>query len=408
MEPPAQAQKAWPFRYEMIDGLRGLAALAVVMHHLLIAPVGHYAVMLFFVISGYCIAAAVEAGRRSGMGFGTFMWRRLRRIYPPYFFALVFYTLTRLVKVASGRYEDLARPWLDWVQNLTLTQWVTLPFHPVADAPQNPKLLVAAFWSLNYEDQFYLVMAGGLLLALRWRIPMPLVVAALAVAGLAWNCAAPGGWITGFFLEYWVHFALGALLFYVLCLFPGRAARAVFLAVVIVLGCYAAVRVFPWRPGVELRLRAYVEFVVVCAFTLFLYGARPFSAAISRSWFWRPVAALGAISYSLYLIHQFNLTLVAEVVTWMAPHAWDWVRSALLLGLHILLASVFWYCCERPFLNRAPRANPAPQAAHSIPTASTHLDSSSTEANLGSAESPIRAARISLNPAVSNSLRSEG
>jgi O-antigen/teichoic acid export membrane protein len=49
-----------------------------------------------------------------------------------------------------------------------------------------------------------------------------------------------------------------------------------------------------------------------------------------------------------------------------------------------------------------------PQAAHSIPTASTHLDASSTAANIGSAESPIRAGRISLNPAVANSRLNDG
>src|SRR5262249_51772589 len=159
------------------------------------------------------------------MGFATFMWRRLRRIYPPYFFALLFYALTRAVKAASGGNNDLARPWLDWVQNLTLTQWLSLPLHPVADAPQNPTLLVAAFWSLNYEEQFYLVMAGALILALRYRVSMPLLIAVLAGIGLAWNCAVPGEWITGFFLEYWVHFALGALLFQALCLAPGRLTR---------------------------------------------------------------------------------------------------------------------------------------------------------------------------------------
>src|ERR1700730_6223486 len=112
-EPP----RVWPVRYEMIDGLRGLAALVVVLNHLKIVILGHYAVMVFFVISGYCIAAAVETGRRNGVTFGKFMWRRLHRIYPPYFFAIVFYTLTRIAKSASGGHNDLARPWLDWGAN---------------------------------------------------------------------------------------------------------------------------------------------------------------------------------------------------------------------------------------------------------------------------------------------------
>jgi peptidoglycan/LPS O-acetylase OafA/YrhL len=369
-ESHAQQPPAWPFRYEMIDGLRGLAALAVVAHHLGIAPFGHYAVMLFFVISGYCIAAAAEAGRRNGIRFGQFMWRRLHRIYPPYFFALGFFVLTRVAKVASGGYDDLTRPWLDWVQNLTMTQWVSMLFHPLTDAAQNPKLFVAAFWSLNYEDQFYLVMAAALLLSVTRRIPVAVVVSVLAVAGLVWNCAAPGGWITGLFLEYWVHFALGALLFYALCLFRGKAFRKVFLALVVVLGAYSAYRIFPWRPESALSLRVYVEYVVVCSFTLFLYFARPWSAAVSRSWKWRPVAALGAISYSLYLIHQFNVTLVGEVVSWLIPHSWVSARLSLMLALQILLAAVFWYFCERPFLNRAPRNKAASRAAPEVAGAS--------------------------------------
>jgi peptidoglycan/LPS O-acetylase OafA/YrhL len=392
----------------MIDGLRGVAALVVVLHHLQIVVIGHYAVMLFFVISGYCIAASAEASRRSGTSFGNFMWRRLNRIYPPYFFAVVFYVLTRVAKIASGGHNDLDRPSLDWVQNLTLTQWVSLPFHPVADAPQNPKLLVAAFWSLNYEDQFYLVMAAALLLSVRYRVRIPVVVAGLAVAGLVWNFMVPGNWITGLFLEYWVHFALGVLLFYALCVVPARTFRYLFLAAVIALGAYSAVRIFPWQPQAELNLRAYIEFVVVCGFTLFLYFLRPLSAAVSRGWMWSPVAALGAISYSLYLVHQFNLTLVEGLADRIASHAWEPVKLGLMLALHIGLASVFWYFCERPFLNRKMRTSAESHAVHCNPKASTHLDSSSTLANIGSSESPIRADRMSLNPAVSNSRRNEG
>jgi peptidoglycan/LPS O-acetylase OafA/YrhL len=217
---------------------------------------------------------------------------------------------------------------------------------------------------LGYEDQFYLVMATTVLLALRYRASVPLVVAALAVAGLGWNLLEPGGWITGFFLEYWVHFAVGALLFYVLCVAPASTFRYLFLAAVSALGIYSLVRILPRDPLVPVDLRVYTEFVVVCGFALFLYFARPWSAAVSGWRVWQPVAALGTISYSLYLIHQFNLTLVEEAADRLAPHAWQPVKLGLMLALQILLASGFWYCCERPFLNRKPRQATLPQAAH--------------------------------------------
>jgi peptidoglycan/LPS O-acetylase OafA/YrhL len=348
----------------MIEGLRGLAALAVVMTHLLIVTVGHYAVMLFFVISGYCIGAAAEAGRRKGLTWVAFLRRRLHRIYPPYFFAIVFYALTRVAKIAWGGADDLAQSWLVWVQNLTLTQWVSLLFHPVADAPKNPALLISAFWSLNYEDQFYLVIAAAMLLATRRGIPMIVPVSALAMIGLMWNYVVPGGWICGFFLEYWVHFAVGVLLFHALCLSASRAFRYAFLAAVNVLGLYCAVRLLPWRVDMPLTLRVYTELLVVCGFTLFLYFARPLSESVSRSWLWRPIAGLGVISYSLYLINQFNERLVTEAANRLAPNAWEPVRLGLMIALQILLATAFWYFCERPFLNRATKAGTLSQPAH--------------------------------------------
>ena len=340
--------RTWPFRYELIDGLRGLAALVVVMSHSGWEGAGRYAVMAFFVISGYCIAASAETCRRNNASFRGFMWRRLHRIYPPYFFAIVFFVFTRVVKIATGGPNDLNRPVLDWIQNLTMTQWVSLLFHPVAEAAQNPKLLVAAFWSLNYEDQFYLVMAVALLFAVRRGIQISTVVLCLAAVSLAWVWAWPGPWVTGFFIEYWLHFALGAMLFYVLCLTGDARLRAAYTATLVLLGAWCLCHVLPWDSAAVLDRRAYVEVGMACVFALGLLVLRPVSAAVSRYRLWRPVAALGTISYSLYLVHQFNLNIVASVVNRFIPGA----GMAGMVALQLLIAAVFWYLCERPFTTR--------------------------------------------------------
>lgn len=347
--------RSWPFRYDLIEGLRGLAALVVVMHHLLITTLGHYAVIVFFVISGYCIGAATETARRKGLGWGAFMWRRLHRIYPPYLFAIAFYVATRLLKAGIEGANDLPHSWIVWVQNLTLTQWLTLLFHPVADAPQNPTLVVSAFWSLNYEDQFYLVMALLLMLAIRARISLWVPVSALAVVGLVWNCWLPGGWICGLFIEYWLPFAVGVLLFHALCLSTSRAVRTGFVLVMLILGVWCAARIFPWNPQTPLLLRAYTEWFAACAVTLLLYFARPLSDSVCKSWLWRPLAALGLISYSLYLVNQFNLRLVNEAASHLLPQVPAAVQLTLMVVLQVLIASLFWYFCERPFLNRSAR-----------------------------------------------------
>lgn len=340
--------RTWPFRYELIDGLRGLAALVVVLAHSGWDGAGRYAVMAFFVISGYCIAASAETCRRNNASFRSFMWRRLYRIYPPYFFAILFFVLTRLVKMETGGSNDLNRPVLDWIQNLTMTQWVSLLFHPVAEAAQNPKLLVAAFWSLNYEDQFYLVMAVALAFAVRRGVRISTAVLCLAAGSLAWVWEWPGPFVTGCFIEYWLHFALGAVLFYVLCLTGDARLRTAYAVTLVLLAAWCLYHVLPWEPDAVLDRRAYVEVGMACVFALGLLVLRPISAAVSRYLLWRPIAALGTISYSLYLVHQFNLNMAASVVSRFMPAA----GMAGMVVVQILIASVFWYLCERPFTRR--------------------------------------------------------
>jgi peptidoglycan/LPS O-acetylase OafA/YrhL len=119
----------------MVDAWRGLAALGVVCYHLGVGPgwdfdLGHACVMVFFVISGYCIAASTESCRRNQVSPGGYMWRRVRRIYPPYFFAICFFAATRLVKMQMGMSGELSTSLVAWLQNLTMTQWFSLVFHP--------------------------------------------------------------------------------------------------------------------------------------------------------------------------------------------------------------------------------------------------------------------------------------
>src|SRR5579863_753084 len=111
--PPIHPQVAtvWKPRYAMIDGWRGLASLGVAASHLGIAAQFNFAqacVMAFFVISGYCITATTQSCIRSKLGPRDYMWRRLRRIYPPYFLAICYFVATRLVKLTVGMGNDLS------------------------------------------------------------------------------------------------------------------------------------------------------------------------------------------------------------------------------------------------------------------------------------------------------------
>jgi len=371
MDSASRTVSPWPSRYDLLDGFRGLAALAVVLAHLGSRVDGHFAVMVFFVISGYCISASADSCRRQGFGFRRFLWRRIKRIYPPYWFAVGFFILTRVIKAVRNGPNELHRSALDWLQNLTLTQWVSSLFHPTTWPSDNPHLFVTAFWSLNYEEQFYLVTGIGLALAVHRRVPLIVPLLVLAAIGAAWNFAFPGNFICGLFIEYWLHFALGACLYFVLCVYTDRRSRLAFMAGILLLGLSAAARLVTWTPATIQNLRSMVELAFLSAVTLTLYFVRPFSARITGSPIWIPAAVLGRISYSLYLIHQFNLHLVASIAGHLLPAT---APGGLLMltkvGVHLAFATAFWYCCERPFLNLKAETHPTTRAIReAVPTA---------------------------------------
>ena len=333
----------WPARYQLLDGWRGLASFLVLLFHLELLGSGHEAVMLFFVISGYCIAAAADSDQRHQLTFGAFIARRLRRIYPPYFLSVMFFLTTRFAKSWMVGPSGLARftTW-EFLQNLTLTQWLVLTKHPRPNAADNGTLFVAAYWSLNYEEQFYLFMGLCLLFVSRrlgaWIIP----AAVTLLLSVLWN------WLfdslrTGFFLDYWLHFSLGCLVFYRLVHGTSRAVRVsidLTLCAVLLIGFSGL-----YSPFVS------HELIVCSAFAGLLIFLRRWDADLSRITILRPLFWLGTISYSLYLVHQFNVRSAAYIGSIVGGDL-AWLRLLATIGAHLGVATIFWYFCERPFLNR--------------------------------------------------------
>ena len=71
-----------------VDGLRAVAVLAVVLHHLAesLLPGGYVGVDVFFVISGYLITGIISREMEQGrFSFRRFYERRARRIFPALF-----------------------------------------------------------------------------------------------------------------------------------------------------------------------------------------------------------------------------------------------------------------------------------------------------------------------------------
>ena len=164
-----------------LDAMRGGAALLVVTYHALgvaplTAPSGwewwlpqitahavHFAyagIYLFFVISGFCIHLFWARARAAGVqkplvNFLSFWKRRVRRLYPPYFVALVLY----LVYIA---YKTPVHVTGFYVWDVVLHIFM---LHNLD--PRTVYSINGAFWTLAIEEQLYL--AYFLLLFLRIR-----------------------------------------------------------------------------------------------------------------------------------------------------------------------------------------------------------------------------------------------
>jgi peptidoglycan/LPS O-acetylase OafA/YrhL len=248
---------------------------------------------------------------------------------------------------------QLSSSTIAWVQTLTLTQWLTLLWHPSTYASGNSTLCVAAFWSLNYEEQFYLVIGAIMLVATRFGWPIIWGVLALMIPAFVWNLTYPA--ISyGFFLEYWVHFGLGTLVFYRLCRMTNAKVRwTIDVSLLILMLGSGAVWALNRGPGFLVQRSVFAEWFICSAFALFLLGFRSVDEILFRTWWGSKLAQLGLLTYSLYLVHQFNLQIADEAAKLLfrvgIP---QFFKIPVEFTVIVIIAAVFWYFCERPFMNR--------------------------------------------------------
>lgn len=161
-----------------LDGLRGVAALAVVLFHIpnftgvMLLPGAYLAVDLFFCISGFVLVHAYADRLNAGMGIGPFMLRRVIRLYPLYLLSGLL-ALAYIFTLGSGDNFTGNGP-LCHLLNLAL---IPMPQHWNAHADLFPVNFVA--WSILIELAASLAFALFLPVLLKRRhLPRLIMVAA--------------------------------------------------------------------------------------------------------------------------------------------------------------------------------------------------------------------------------------
>ena len=352
-----------------IEGVRGVAALLVALYHLQIGsdyfPIirnGYLFVDLFFVLSGFVIAAAYGDSLRNAADFRYFMLRRVARLFPLLVFSTVVFILlsnaivfAKKLAISSGFAGLLNNPGaLDYlvpgtaeiVATLTFTHSLGIFDHLILNTPS---------WSISTEFYTYALFSVVCLFAAgRRRL---LILAGLSVASLLvsvwasvniYNCIAEKGCLSltydfGFVRS--VHsFCLGALAFYSSRILKLNT-TAVQLTVVFAL----------------FMLLTLVDFVSIAAFVFPLVFAAmviglakdtgPLADALKPESF----QELGKRSYSIYLMHM-PLLLIFENLT---KRASGLMANAVILVAYVIVLYVIsgwtYRLVEHPLRDRLNR-----------------------------------------------------
>lgn len=380
--------------FQLLDPLRGLAALWVFAYHyefseqfrrefswlLPVVRAGHLGVPMFFVISGYCLMAAVRAAVRDGESVGSFLRRRSLRIYPPYWLSLIVVAATPFVieAVSALKTGTFVRPSsagninlgfldygvFDWIRVATLTQ-VFARVPGALNLQFKFTTINSVYWTLAIEFQFYLVMAVAL--SLKSRAALWLA----AVTALSLPIAYAGTWnLVGIFLPYWPMFATGIVLYLIFerrfsyrWFSPSSRGRIAAAAVVLFVGGFFVATALGHNAsdiGFALGFGLMLWWLHDLD-DLYLHGLRKGSPAV------RPGLAacrlLGLMSYSLYLLHGRLQFLAQQLCRQLLSGI---IFDVAAIGTTGAMCYVFYRSCEKPFIwSRSARASASRYPSHS-------------------------------------------
>ena len=291
-----------------IDGLRALAVLAVLVHHLEAAwlPGGFVGVDIFFVISGYLITRNIHGEMAEGrFSLGQFYLRRIRRIAPAFLVMTAATLLAGTFLLLPADLERLAASALAGVlASANIYFWHFLDDGYFAESAAEEPLLHT--WSLGVEEQFYFLWPFLLLLLMRAPHRRGLLLATTVVLGVA-SFAAAEWWAATSpkFAFYMLPARAGELMVGALLALNAREVRGsgggwateLLAATGLALVGFALLWLDPSSrfPGINA--------LYPCLGTALLILVGRDSRLVAWVFTPRPVVAIGLVSYSLYLWH---------------------------------------------------------------------------------------------------------
>ena len=363
-----------------LDGLRGICALIVVIHHFFIlkgipdwikyTPIqllnlGHLSVILFFILSGYVLSKRILYGlRKQTFSIPIWMAQRSVRLYIPYLAAFLLSTFFYISYGENGRiglpegFSSWGAWWWsasDWQTNNWQVWW---QFFTLWSSPSDNSWVPTA-WSLQHEIRF------------SWLIPLlivPIWFFWTSFFGRRWNWKVHAGSI--------VHLtALGLILytFWIQTPWIGvEGLKTLLYLPAFVVGILFAVYNNKIRSWIQPIPNA-VWWILSITIAFFVFRMHNYGYIENKLVLWNEVIAaalfflvhfvwdrsfldrsfarvLGQYSYSLYLIH---VPIMMISIKW----AQTWVDPNIVFGYLFLLIPigtyVFYHLVERPTISIA-------------------------------------------------------
>jgi len=164
-----------------LDGLRGVAVLMVMMHHMFLTDVfdtpawidrivhtGWMGVDLFFVLSGFLITGILLNAKETPNRFTNFYMRRVLRIFPLYYgtLALILFGLPFAVSCLPSSPSGFA-PILESIEVVKKQQWRLWLYLQNFGGDWR---MFNHLWSLAVEEHFYMVWPAAVFLSSRKRM----------------------------------------------------------------------------------------------------------------------------------------------------------------------------------------------------------------------------------------------
>jgi peptidoglycan/LPS O-acetylase OafA/YrhL len=330
-----------------IDGLRAIAVALVLVYHLGLVKItgGFVGVDVFFVISGYVISRMIATHVATGQPFsyGNFFVRRILRLVP----ALLAVTIASLLAgwyfLSGAEYVELAKSSLAANAFYSNVYFAKRAGYFMGDVFNYPLLHT---WSLAVEEQFYIVAPFVLVRFMahrHWRW----ILATFGLVSLAFALRA--SWYSmgeGYYLTHYRAFEL-------------------------ILGVALGTRVIaPVLSFVQAQWVSGVGLLLIGLSAVTLSGESPFPgpmallpclgamcvilggeaapgdriAWVNQVLAWRPFAAVGQLSYSLYLWH-WPVLVFARYALDRPP---SWIESVGLLALIVVVSVGSYRWIEQP------------------------------------------------------------